>query len=63
LSQAASLNKTRPSAFHVPNTHEKTTVQTRLSNVTVLKFSPYPRRRGLLGSGHVFENITPVPGT
>jgi hypothetical protein len=31
--------------------------------VTVLNFSPYPRRRGLLGLGHVFENITPVPGT
>jgi len=32
LSQVASLNKTEPSAFHGPNTPEKTTVQTRLNN-------------------------------
>lgn len=32
LSQVAGLNKTEPSAFHGPDTPEKTTVQTRLNN-------------------------------
>ena len=32
LSQVGCLNKTQPSAFHGPNTPEKTTVQTRLNN-------------------------------
>ena len=31
--------------------------------VSVLNLTPYPGRRGLLGSGHVVYKITPETGT